>query len=42
MVILVVDCFHNKSLRVKNVHTTKTEPMDMGWSVANDLPNYVR
>ena len=42
IVILVVDCFYNKSLRVKNVHTTKTEPMDMGWSVSNDLPNYLR
>ena len=42
IVILVVDCCRNKSPWVNNVHTTKMEPMHMGWSVSNDLPNYLR
>ena len=35
--ILIVDCFDNKSRWVKNLHTTKAEPMDMGWSASNDI-----
>ena len=38
IVILIADCFDNKSRWFKSLHTTKLEPMDMGRSASNDIP----